>query len=265
MLGKIVFLLCVTSTVFAIPRPDVKGVPEEAKADVDVCALPPVNPSPIACSGVIPRWTYNAKAGACEKFIYGGCFGTENLFKNEFACLAKCNKEGLEKKISESDPTSPCMQKKATGNCRAFIPSFFFDTQTGECTSFTYTGCGGNDNNFSSEDECDLKCNGLQGPVTPPSPQVDPLVDAPASDAVATQTPELTRQEKCSLPPVNPSPFSCLAFIPSWTFNSTANECQTYVYGGCGKTANLFNSQDECNTACGPDPAELAKIEIIDA
>lgn len=151
--------------------------------------------------------------------------------------------KGLEKKISESDSTSPCMQKKATGNCRAFIPSFFFDTQTGECTSFTYTGCGGNDNNFSSEDECDLKCNGLQGPVTPPSPQVDPLVDAPASDAgnyqfisyntkcvanlitynsifiyviatVATQTSELTRQEKCSLPPVNPSPFSCLAFIP---------------------------------------------------
>lgn len=44
-------------------------------------------------------------------------------------------------------------------------------------------------------------------------------------------------------------------FHRSWTFNSTANECQTYVYGGCGKTANLFNSQDECNTACGPDPA----------
>lgn len=61
------------------------------------------------------------------------------------------------------------MQPKATGNCRAFIPSYFFDTQTGLCTSFTYTGCGGNDNNFSSEDECDLKCNGLQGPVHPPA------------------------------------------------------------------------------------------------
>ena len=72
--------------------PEVKG---EIKADaVDVCSLPPVNPSPIECSGVIPRWTYNAKTGVCDKFVYGGCFGTENLFKNEFACLAKCNKEG---------------------------------------------------------------------------------------------------------------------------------------------------------------------------
>lgn len=32
--------------------------------------------------------------------------------------------------------------------------------------------------------------------------------------AVAEKSTELTRQEKCSLPPVNPSPFSCLAFIP---------------------------------------------------
>jgi hypothetical protein len=72
--------------------PEVKG---EIKADaVDVCSLPAVNPSPIECSGVIPRWTYNAKTGVCDKFVYGGCFGTENLFKNEFACLAKCNKEG---------------------------------------------------------------------------------------------------------------------------------------------------------------------------
>lgn len=253
MLRKIVFLLCATSAVLAIPRPDVsKG---EIKADVDVCSLPPVNPSPVACSGLIPRWTYNAKAGVCEKYTYGGCFGTENLFKNEFACLAKCNKEGLEKKISEIDATAPCMQPKATGNCRAFIPSFFFDTQTGLCTSFTYTGCGGNDNNFNTEDECDLKCNGLQGPVKPPAA----ADDSAASLAAAEK--ELTKQEKCSLPPVKPSPFSCLAFIPSWTFNSTTGECQSYVYGGCGKTANLYNSQDECNIACGPEPSVILPTE----
>ena len=69
------------------------------------------------------------------------------------------------------------MQPKATGNCRAFVPSFFFDTQTGLCTSFVYTGGGGNDNNFSSEDKCDLECNGLQGPVKPP----------PAADATAVK------------------------------------------------------------------------------
>lgn len=76
---------------------------------------------------------------------------------------------GLQKLINESDSTSPCLQPKITGTCRAFIPSFYFDTTTGLCTAFTYTGCGGNANNFNSEEECDLKCNGLSGPVTPPT------------------------------------------------------------------------------------------------
>ena len=75
---------------------------------------------------------------------------------------------GLEKLIEKSDSSLPCMQPKSTGTCRAIIPSFFFDTATGECTEFTYTGCGGNANNFKSADDCDVKCNGLSGPVTPP-------------------------------------------------------------------------------------------------
>ena len=60
----------------------------------------------------------------------------------------------------------------------------------------------------------------------------------------------LTKQELCSLPPVNPSPFSCLAFIPSWTYNATSGQCESYIYGGCGKTANLFQSEETCKATC---------------
>jgi len=258
MLHKVVYLLCAASAVLAIPRPESKG--ETKAAEVDICTLPAVNPSPVLCSGALWRWTYNAKTGVCDKISYNGCFGTENLFRNEFACLSRCNKEGLQKLISQSDPKAPCMQPKATGTCRAFIPSFFFDTATGLCSSFTYTGCGGNANNFNSEVECDEACNGIDGPVIPPSADRTP-------DAETKTTADgLTKQQRCSLPPVEPSPFSCLAFIPSWTFNSTAGECQSFVYGGCGKTANLFDSQDACNLACGPEPSSDAhQIEIIDA
>ena len=174
---------------------------------------------------------------------------------------------GLEKLISEADTSNPCMLPKATGTCRAFIPSFFFDTATGLCTSFTYTGCGGNANNFNSEDECDLKCNGLQGPVSPPpAVAADPGKEiailhwklVPSTDArlpLAAADEQLTKAERCSLPPVSTSN-SCLAFIPSWTFNSTSGQCEDFVYGGCGKTANLFDSENACNTACGPDPSK---------
>lgn len=74
----------------------------------------------------------------------------------------------------------PCMQSKSEGSpCLKLDKSsvdvvgektrFFFDTQTGKCLTFNYTGCDGNRNNFDSESECDLTCNGLQGPVTPPT------------------------------------------------------------------------------------------------
>lgn len=65
---------------------------------------------------------------------------------------------------------------------------------------------------------------------------------------------QLTKQQRCSLPPVEPSNFSCFAFIPSWTFNSTTGVCDSFVYGGCGGTANLFETLAQCNAICGPEP-----------
>lgn len=39
---------------------------------------------------------------------------------------------------------------------------------------------------------------------------------------------------------------------------------QFFVFSIAGKTANLYNSQDECNTACGPDPSGKTKtIELF--
>lgn len=70
---------------------------------------------------------------------------------------------GLEKLIKESDPASPCLQPKVTGDCRAVIPSFYFDSSTGECTAFNYSGCDGNANNFSTQKACERTCYGPDG------------------------------------------------------------------------------------------------------
>ncbi|XP_046636063.1 actinia tenebrosa protease inhibitors-like [Daphnia pulicaria] len=233
----------------------------ESITDVGICKLPPINYSTNQrhCSGFIPRWYYHVQSSSCKKFFWDGCWGTKNLFRNEFACLARCNKQGLQQKISESDPSTPCMQPKAVGSCRASIPSYFFDMQTGQCTPFNYGGCGGNDNRFKSYHECDFKCNRIeQAPLTRPqfansTTNASAVTISAAAEKVTVV--QMTKEEKCSLPPVeliNNS--SCLAFIPSWTFDSTAGECRPFLYEGCGKTANLFNSEDECNTACGPEP-----------
>lgn len=57
------------------------------------------------------------------------------------------------------------------------------------------------------------------------------------------------RQELCNLPPVKPG-FFCEALIPKWTFNPITEKCEFYEYGGCGGTANLFQTEKECKAAC---------------
>ena len=61
---------------------------------------------------------------------------------------------------------------------------------------------------------------------------------------------ELTKEQRCSLPPVNPSPIQCTGFAAMWTHNPATKKCEEYVYGGCGATANLFGSEDKCKAAC---------------
>ena len=46
----------------------------------------------ITNSGFMNKWTYDSKIGTCVEYIYGGCFGTENLFNTKEECDTKCTK-----------------------------------------------------------------------------------------------------------------------------------------------------------------------------
>lgn len=62
--------------------------------DDDVCNQP-AQKGPKICRAAIHRWTFNAKKGACQPYLYGGCGGTGNLFDTEEACNAKCINPGI--------------------------------------------------------------------------------------------------------------------------------------------------------------------------
>jgi len=42
--------------------------------------------------------------------------------------------------------------------CDERILSWYFDLTIERCHNFTYSGCGGNDNRFETEEECVSRC-----------------------------------------------------------------------------------------------------------
>ncbi|VUZ49900.1 unnamed protein product [Hymenolepis diminuta] len=55
----------------------------------------------------------------------------------------------------------PCTMPIERGHCRAYIPSWGMDVNTGECVKFIYGGCQGNLNRFSSKERCEYACGHL--------------------------------------------------------------------------------------------------------
>uniref|UniRef100_A0A665X9X1 Amyloid-beta A4 protein n=1 Tax=Echeneis naucrates TaxID=173247 RepID=A0A665X9X1_ECHNA len=54
-----------------------------------------------------------------------------------------------------------CWANAETGPCRAMLPRWYFDRQEGHCAQFIYGGCGGNRNNFESEEYCLSVCSSV--------------------------------------------------------------------------------------------------------
>jgi len=53
-----------------------------------------------------------------------------------------------------------CSLPAESGNCDAYMPSYFHDAATGLCMPFVYGGCGGNENRFSTIEACQAACHG---------------------------------------------------------------------------------------------------------
>lgn len=66
--------------------------------------------------------------------------------------------------------TAVCSQEAMTGPCRAVMPRWYFDSNKRKCIRFIYGGCGGNRNNFESEEYCMAVCKKMSKSCLPLAP-----------------------------------------------------------------------------------------------
>uniref|UniRef100_UPI00398F387B carboxypeptidase inhibitor SmCI-like n=1 Tax=Pristiophorus japonicus TaxID=55135 RepID=UPI00398F387B len=165
------------------------------------------------CKGLNKRYYFNIFTQKCEEFIYGGCNGNENNFETKKKCLAKCKVK---------DRRNPCRMEADVGPCRGLFYRYFYNTQTKQCEEFIYGGCFGNKNNFRTEQDCQKVCN-------------------------------KTKDLRSDLPTFCMAPADkgdCNASINKYFYNHYIDNCETFIYSGCGGNQNNFDSKQMCRRSC---------------
>ncbi|GAV00689.1 hypothetical protein RvY_11503-2 [Ramazzottius varieornatus] len=143
----------------------------------DVCTLPKVIGP---CRGAFNVYYYDIYERKCQQFTYGGCQGNGNRFQSSEECERNCSRlyepptppsyevvpHTVEPQVVRPSAISPdqnpylaiCSMGVDVGACDERIPRYYYDISQGKCLSFTYTGCGGNQNHFHTTEQCEGFC-----------------------------------------------------------------------------------------------------------
>ncbi|XP_016308370.1 papilin-like isoform X1 [Sinocyclocheilus anshuiensis] len=259
--GKDVCVLT-QSTQFKVYRKILDSADQEPRLQDEVrsvnstdhCRLPSVVG---ICRAAFPRFYYDVTDQTCKQFIYGGCGGNDNNFNSQEECEASCS--GVTVAVSEdshsisqrsrmSQPENnidveplpemtseefkaKCLAPAQTGLCRASIRRYYYND--GICQPFTFGGCGGNENNYKTEESCMTTCTVKVIPSSTKDP-VDP--NSPKSF-----------EETCAAPS-DSGP--CRAAFQKFYFEPSTQSCKRFIYGGCQGNLNRYSSEEECMAAC---------------
>ncbi|TFK02284.1 Collagen alpha-3(VI) chain [Platysternon megacephalum] len=93
------------------------------------------------------------------KVTYMGTFSTKSMPVPKALSVATANlmvnTEPLERPEIVTDI---CRLQKEEGTCREFVLKWYYDSETKSCARFWYGGCGGNENKFNTQKECEKVC-----------------------------------------------------------------------------------------------------------
>uniref|UniRef100_A0A915Q1L3 Uncharacterized protein n=1 Tax=Setaria digitata TaxID=48799 RepID=A0A915Q1L3_9BILA len=184
-----------------------------------------------SCVGQFIRWHWDSERHTCQVFTYSGCGGNGNNFRNREDCFATCH-HPPKQVLPLMD--NVCEHSIHPGDCKGTFQRFAFDSTIGDCRPFTYSGCGGNGNNFGSSLECRNKC--IKHRLKLPTDVCQHPIEVG----------------------------ECAGVFPRFAYDLVTNECRPFTYGGCGGNGNNFGSMAECKTKCVREQSVASTCPPVD-
>uniref|UniRef100_A0A0N4ZPT5 EGF-like domain-containing protein n=1 Tax=Parastrongyloides trichosuri TaxID=131310 RepID=A0A0N4ZPT5_PARTI len=170
------------------------------------------------------RYYYNADEETCKRFWYFGCGSNANNFISHAACQMTCSwtrRRSLE--MEKPKPVNVCFLPIEKGNClhsnEMPIDRWGYVAGSKKCQLFKYSNCGGNENNFGTQHQCESTCSGLIAP----------------------------NDKKCAH---YPDWGSCNQLRYMWYYNMSSGVCDQFLYGGCEGNTNRFSTYELCQITC---------------
>ncbi|XP_059871854.1 collagen alpha-3(VI) chain [Delphinus delphis] len=116
--------------------------------------------------GLLPGQTYHVTVicylRSQVRAIYQGSFSTKKIQPPSPQTARSASSSTINLVVTAErlagSKTDICKLPKEEGTCRDFILKWYYDSVTESCARFWYGGCGGNENRFDSQDECEKVC-----------------------------------------------------------------------------------------------------------
>ncbi|XP_063871198.1 mucin-2-like isoform X2 [Scylla paramamosain] len=206
------------------------------------------------CEAIKLRYFYNSTTKACEPFTYGGCDGNGNNFIYKKDCEEACLVP-ITATIEPVTQPAQCSLSLSVGDCTNRMTRYYYIPAIRSCVPFTYTGCGGNENNFLTKEYCEAVCLGITAaPSTHPT-QYTTTTPSPIPGTSQTGLPA-----HCFLPP---DAGHCQNTTIRYYYDPLTRMCRSFSYNGCGGNLNNFLNEEWCSASCqGSVPATKVTTEV---